>query len=91
MATKEQFKDKESLLPTHAKGPSLDMTRALPLSNPQDSIRAKYSWLAIYFALNLALTLYNKSVMGKVKHTHISCWNASKHIKMSMNLPLLTH
>lgn len=31
-----------------------------------DSPRSKYQWLAIYFALNLALTLYNKAVMGKV-------------------------
>lgn len=68
MASEKQFKDKEPLLPTHTKGPSLDMTRALPASNPQDSIKAKYSWLAIYFALNLALTLYNKAVMGKVAY-----------------------
>ncbi|KAK6336450.1 UAA transporter [Orbilia brochopaga] len=30
----------------------------------QDSLAVKYAWLAIYFGLNLALTLYNKSVMG---------------------------
>lgn len=32
----------------------------------EDSVKAKYAWLTVYFALNLALTLYNKAVMGKV-------------------------
>jgi hypothetical protein len=31
-----------------------------------ETARSKYQWLAVYFALNLALTLYNKAVMGKV-------------------------
>ncbi|KAA8905471.1 triose-phosphate transporter family-domain-containing protein [Sphaerosporella brunnea] len=31
----------------------------------QDSVRTKYAWLVLYFSLNLALTLYNKAVMGK--------------------------
>ncbi|KAK9463377.1 triose-phosphate transporter family-domain-containing protein [Lipomyces oligophaga] len=29
-----------------------------------DSLRTKYLWLAIYFFFNLALTLYNKAVLG---------------------------
>ena len=33
----------------------------------QDSVRTKYAWLALYFSLNLALTLYNKKVMDKVR------------------------
>ncbi|KAF3929813.1 hypothetical protein AA313_de0203309 [Arthrobotrys entomopaga] len=35
-----------------------------PQQQREDSIATKYAWLAIYFALNLSLTLYNKSVMG---------------------------
>ncbi|KAF3920836.1 hypothetical protein ABW21_db0200803 [Orbilia brochopaga] len=35
-----------------------------PPPQQQDSLAVKYAWLAIYFGLNLALTLYNKSVMG---------------------------
>ena len=35
-------------------------------SSSGSTIRQQYTWLATYFALNLALTLYNKAVMGKV-------------------------
>lgn len=35
-----------------------------PPPQQQDSLAVKYAWLGIYFMLNLALTLYNKSVMG---------------------------
>ncbi|KAF3938405.1 hypothetical protein ABW19_dt0200554 [Dactylella cylindrospora] len=35
-----------------------------PPQQQQDSLAVKYTWLAVYFGLNLALTLYNKSVMG---------------------------
>ena len=35
-------------------------------SSAPPTIRQQYTWLAVYFALNLALTLYNKAVMGKV-------------------------
>ncbi|KAF8456166.1 triose-phosphate transporter family-domain-containing protein [Terfezia claveryi] len=34
-------------------------------STAPPTIRQQYTWLAVYFALNLALTLYNKAVMGK--------------------------
>jgi len=41
--------------------------RSASVSTPeQDSARTKYAWLTLYFSLNLALTLYNKAVMGKV-------------------------
>lgn len=55
--------------------PSDQKTRLLPLHDSaqttstapkEDSVRVKYAWLTVYFALNLALTLYNKAVMGKV-------------------------
>jgi drug/metabolite transporter (DMT)-like permease len=51
---------RDSLLPStahngHARGAGTE----------QDSIRTKYAWLTMYFGLNLALTLYNKAVMGK--------------------------
>lgn len=29
----------------------------------------KYGYLSLYFALNLALTIYNKAVLGKVRQT----------------------
>ncbi|KAI5845111.1 triose-phosphate transporter family-domain-containing protein [Morchella snyderi] len=45
---------------------SSQATRNAPdAQQPQDSVRTKYAWLTVYFALNLALTLYNKAVMGK--------------------------
>ncbi|KAL7269886.1 hypothetical protein RUND412_007429, partial [Rhizina undulata] len=65
MSSSEQ---KENLLPLHAKDRPDPLTKGAPNTQnqqPQDSIRTKYAWLAIYFALNLALTLYNKAVMGK--------------------------
>lgn len=30
----------------------------------------KYTYLALYFSLNLLLTLYNKAVLGKVRRLH---------------------
>ncbi|KAK6342773.1 UAA transporter [Orbilia javanica] len=36
----------------------------IPPQQREDSLSTKYAWLAVYFGLNLALTLYNKSVMG---------------------------
>ncbi|RPA86722.1 TPT-domain-containing protein [Ascobolus immersus RN42] len=36
-----------------------------PPAEKELTARSKYQWLAVYFALNLALTLYNKAVMGK--------------------------
>ncbi|KAF8469687.1 triose-phosphate transporter family-domain-containing protein [Kalaharituber pfeilii] len=36
-----------------------------PQTQGATTLRQQYTWLALYFALNLALTLYNKAVMGK--------------------------
>lgn len=54
---------KTRLLPLHDSTPTASTA---PQSLKEDSVRAKYAWLTVYFALNLALTLYNKAVMGKV-------------------------
>lgn len=54
---------KTRLLPLHDSAPP--ESDAPPVS-AEVSVRAKYAWLTVYFALNLALTLYNKAVMGKV-------------------------
>ncbi|KAK9382936.1 triose-phosphate transporter family-domain-containing protein [Kockiozyma suomiensis] len=48
----------------------------LPLhaSSPQqaaDSLRTKYIWLAVYFFFNLALTLYNKAVLGNFPFPYV--------------------
>ena len=51
-------------LPSHK---SHGRTASLAQQPEQDSVRTKYAWLTVYFGLNLALTLYNKSVMGKVR------------------------
>ena len=40
--------------------------------------RTKYLYLALYFALNLTLTLYNKAVLGKVRQPY--------HSRLSMEL-----
>jgi len=55
MASLEQ---QDTLLP---RGRSASVT-----ATEQDSVGTKYAWLTLYFSLNLALTLYNKAVMGKV-------------------------
>jgi hypothetical protein len=49
--------------------PSTSTTPKDGRSTTQDneSVRTKYAWLALYFSLNLALTLYNKFVMTKVR------------------------
>ncbi|KAK7206760.1 triose-phosphate transporter family-domain-containing protein [Myxozyma melibiosi] len=36
-----------------------------------DSLRTKYLWLAVYFFFNLALTLYNKAVLGNFPFPYI--------------------
>lgn len=47
--------------------PAADNTKgtAAPALAPV-TIRQQYTWLAVYFALNMALMLYNNAVMGKV-------------------------
>ncbi|KAK9466448.1 triose-phosphate transporter family-domain-containing protein [Lipomyces arxii] len=43
-----------------------------PLADAQpDSLRTKYQWLAVYFFFNLALTLYNKAVLGNFPFPYI--------------------
>ncbi|KAI5810668.1 hypothetical protein BZA77DRAFT_163734 [Pyronema omphalodes] len=39
--------------------------RSTTTAPENESVRTKYAWLALYFSLNLALTLYNKFVMTK--------------------------
>ncbi|KAK9454913.1 triose-phosphate transporter family-domain-containing protein [Dipodascopsis uninucleata] len=41
-----------------------------PESQP-DSLRTKYLWLAVYFFFNLALTIYNKAVLGNFPFPYI--------------------
>lgn len=53
----------------HAADPDHELPLPAIQAPPADSIRTKYAWLAVYFGLNLALTLYNKAVMGKVSRT----------------------
>jgi hypothetical protein len=53
---------REELLPVPASNSR--STSVAPTDH--DSVRTKYAWLVLYFTLNLALTLYNKAVMGKV-------------------------
>ncbi|KAK9492217.1 triose-phosphate transporter family-domain-containing protein [Lipomyces doorenjongii] len=50
------------ILPVHS-GPGTD--------GPQDSLRVKYQWLAVYFFFNLALTIYNKAVLGNFPFPYI--------------------
>lgn len=61
---------KTHLLPVHRDTQYSGRARASSPAGSQapkeDSVKAKYAWLTVYFALNLALTLYNKAVMGKV-------------------------
>ena len=58
---------REQLLPApHGHSRTPPGVNAVENSN---SVRTKYAWLALYFSLNLALTLYNKAVMGKVPMT----------------------
>ncbi|KAK9475085.1 triose-phosphate transporter family-domain-containing protein [Dipodascopsis tothii] len=49
--------EKSETLPFHRASPEL----AAPAA---DSLRTKYIWLAVYFFFNLALTIYNKAVLG---------------------------
>ncbi|KAK9329820.1 triose-phosphate transporter family-domain-containing protein [Lipomyces starkeyi] len=52
----------QPILPIHS-GPVAD--------GQQDSLRVKYQWLAVYFFFNLALTLYNKAVLGNFPFPYI--------------------
>jgi hypothetical protein len=53
---------REELLPA----PASNSRSTSVAATEQDTVRTKYAWLVLYFSLNLALTLYNKAVMGKV-------------------------
>ncbi|TGZ81898.1 TPT-domain-containing protein [Ascodesmis nigricans] len=52
------------LLPL-SNGDNNNKRRDEPQAQEQDSVSTKYAWLAVYFSLNLGLTLFNKAVMGK--------------------------
>lgn len=72
------FDQKTRLLPLHQSPHSLTSTSTpttptTPQPPQEDSVRTKYAWLTVYFALNLALTLYNKAVMGKVGTCDSTC------------------
>ena len=54
------------LLPSAGPSSAKDASRSKHAADAPDSVRTKYAWLALYFSLNLTLTLYNKAVMGKV-------------------------
>ncbi|KAK9446965.1 triose-phosphate transporter family-domain-containing protein [Limtongia smithiae] len=55
----------------------MSATGSLPLHTPtapvepSDSLSTKYKWLAIYFFFNLALTLYNKAVLGNFPFPYV--------------------
>ena len=58
---------REQLLPApHGRPRTPPGADAAGSDENSNSVRTKYAWLALYFSLNLALTLYNKAVMGKV-------------------------
>lgn len=59
-----------SELPTHTRQNGHTRS-ASTVATEQDSVRTKYAWLTLYFGLNLALTLYNKAVMGKVNYNSL--------------------
>lgn len=56
---------REQLLPA-PQGRPRSPSNVNAAGSDENSVRMKYAWLALYFSLNLALTLYNKAVMGKV-------------------------
>ncbi|KAK9476533.1 triose-phosphate transporter family-domain-containing protein [Lipomyces japonicus] len=53
-----------SVLPIHSSSDS-------QLQQPQDSLRTKYQWLAVYFFFNLGLTIYNKAVLGNFPFPYV--------------------
>ncbi|KAJ8102212.1 triose-phosphate transporter family-domain-containing protein [Lipomyces tetrasporus] len=51
--------------------PVLPIHNAPATDSQQDSLRVKYQWLAVYFFFNLALTIYNKAVLGNFPFPYI--------------------
>ncbi|KAK9370253.1 triose-phosphate transporter family-domain-containing protein [Lipomyces kononenkoae] len=54
-----------------SEGPVLPIHNGAAGAEQQDSLRVKYQWLAVYFFFNLALTIYNKAVLGNFPFPYI--------------------
>ena len=66
----------EGLPEKHDRDPEAQLATKRPTMSAAEyriPTKTKYLYLAIYFILNLALTIYNKYVLGKVCKAHASC------------------
>lgn len=58
---------------THLRGNDVDLEDQMeevegdPAAEYYVPLRTKYLYLSLYFALNVALTIYNKVILGKVR------------------------